>query len=353
MINLGEELVAAYLENIKGCEFIQQNLYTPDVQGEIDVVGIDLETKSIYVCEVAIHLTTGLRNNILGELRSRHQNVRLYIRFWSSNSQDDKSKAFPENIQKCIDDFKLIIEKNLYIFNEKQDLSKTVDSNHKPSALLNVSAEKYKGAEQLLSIAREFDKRPSRKLYKYNERLPLRSAGYIYLSASILFFVSLESFINTLYYLLLKDEFKDDLYKRFTKLDLDLRILSIHLFCKGFKKQPVIPGSDLWKKLITLRNFRNDVMHGNLTDDHHMYIIREQPYPFNFYYMPATDFCGFQKEKKHRTDFTRFQPDIDEEMLQSIQQTIDDVILAIISSMDASTKNWVRSWLREPFILQQ
>ncbi|MBN2210600.1 MAG: hypothetical protein JW709_04315 [Sedimentisphaerales bacterium] len=60
MINLGEELVAAYLEHIKGCEFIQQNLYTPDVQGEIDVVGINLKTKSIYVCEVAIHLVTGL-----------------------------------------------------------------------------------------------------------------------------------------------------------------------------------------------------------------------------------------------------------------------------------------------------
>jgi hypothetical protein len=58
--NLGEEIVAAYLEYIKGCEFIQQNLYTPDVQGEIDVVGIDLETKTIYVCEVAIHLATGL-----------------------------------------------------------------------------------------------------------------------------------------------------------------------------------------------------------------------------------------------------------------------------------------------------
>ncbi|KAF0106717.1 MAG: hypothetical protein FD146_2309 [Anaerolineaceae bacterium] len=58
--NLGEEIVAAYLQYIKGCEFIQQNLYTPDVQGEIDVVGIDLETKTIYVCEVAIHLATGL-----------------------------------------------------------------------------------------------------------------------------------------------------------------------------------------------------------------------------------------------------------------------------------------------------
>jgi len=60
-INLGEEIVAAYLQYIKGCEFIQQNLYTPDVQGEIDVVGIDLETKTIYVCEVAVHLITGLQ----------------------------------------------------------------------------------------------------------------------------------------------------------------------------------------------------------------------------------------------------------------------------------------------------
>ncbi|WIM06888.1 MAG: hypothetical protein OHM77_06390 [Candidatus Nitricoxidivorans perseverans] len=60
-MNIGEELVAAYLQHIKGCEFTQQNLYTPDVQGEIDVVGIDLSNHSLYVCEVAIHLVTGLK----------------------------------------------------------------------------------------------------------------------------------------------------------------------------------------------------------------------------------------------------------------------------------------------------
>lgn len=60
-MNIGEEIVAAYLQYIKNCEFIQQNLYTPDVQGEIDVVGINLKEKELYVCEVAIHLTTGLR----------------------------------------------------------------------------------------------------------------------------------------------------------------------------------------------------------------------------------------------------------------------------------------------------
>lgn len=59
-MNIGEELVAAYLQHIRGCEFTQQNLYTPDVQGEIDVVGIDLAQRALYVCEVAIHLVTGL-----------------------------------------------------------------------------------------------------------------------------------------------------------------------------------------------------------------------------------------------------------------------------------------------------
>lgn len=59
-MNIGEELVAAYLQHIKGCEFTQQNLYT-DVQGEIDVVGINLAEQTVYVCEVAIHLSTGLQ----------------------------------------------------------------------------------------------------------------------------------------------------------------------------------------------------------------------------------------------------------------------------------------------------
>lgn len=37
--------MACYLEHLKGCDFIQKNLYTPDAQGEIDVVGINLKKK--------------------------------------------------------------------------------------------------------------------------------------------------------------------------------------------------------------------------------------------------------------------------------------------------------------------
>ncbi len=59
--NIGEEIVSAYLHYVKGCEFIQQNVYTRDVQGEIDVVGIHLQQRAIYICEVAVHLTAGLQ----------------------------------------------------------------------------------------------------------------------------------------------------------------------------------------------------------------------------------------------------------------------------------------------------
>jgi hypothetical protein len=60
-MNIGEQLVSSYLQCIRGCEFIQTNLQTVDSQGEMDVVGINLKEKSVYICEVAIHLSTGLQ----------------------------------------------------------------------------------------------------------------------------------------------------------------------------------------------------------------------------------------------------------------------------------------------------
>ncbi|MDM0119013.1 hypothetical protein [Variovorax arabinosiphilus] len=60
-MNVGEQLVSSYLRYIRKCDFIQTNLYTVGVQGEIDVVAINLKERKVYVCEVAVHLTTGLQ----------------------------------------------------------------------------------------------------------------------------------------------------------------------------------------------------------------------------------------------------------------------------------------------------
>ena len=59
--NVGEEIAGLYLQIERGCDFIQYNLYTPDVQGEIDVVAVNFADRIVYICEVAVHLVTGLQ----------------------------------------------------------------------------------------------------------------------------------------------------------------------------------------------------------------------------------------------------------------------------------------------------
>jgi len=62
-MNIGEDICGEWLRHIKGCEFIQYNLKTPDVQGKIDVIGLNMKSRTVYACEVAIHLVTGLQYN--------------------------------------------------------------------------------------------------------------------------------------------------------------------------------------------------------------------------------------------------------------------------------------------------
>ena len=61
MENPGEHLVGQYLRIVEKCDFVEYNLQTKFVQGEIDVVGINSAKKQIYICEVATHLETGLQ----------------------------------------------------------------------------------------------------------------------------------------------------------------------------------------------------------------------------------------------------------------------------------------------------
>jgi len=61
MENVGERIVGDYLRIKENCDFIDFNIYTRDSQGEIDVVGVNNKIKKVFICEVAIHLKTGLQ----------------------------------------------------------------------------------------------------------------------------------------------------------------------------------------------------------------------------------------------------------------------------------------------------
>lgn len=60
-MNIGEEICGEWLRHVRGCGFVDYNVKLPTGGGEIDVVGIDLSSRTVYACEVAVHLVTGLQ----------------------------------------------------------------------------------------------------------------------------------------------------------------------------------------------------------------------------------------------------------------------------------------------------
>jgi|SRR5579863_3544317 len=54
-MNVGEEICGEWLRHKKNCAFVQYGVKTQD-QGEIDVLGLDVDRRHVYACEVATHL---------------------------------------------------------------------------------------------------------------------------------------------------------------------------------------------------------------------------------------------------------------------------------------------------------
>ncbi len=133
-------MVSSYLQYIRKCDFIQTNLYTVESQGEIDVVGINLKNKQVYICEVAVHLTTGLqyvkdkRPNNIQKLTDKFSKDIEYARkylseyhqhfmLWSPIVKDSKGDATYNQIGH-LEEIKTNIKKKYgieleYITNEK------------------------------------------------------------------------------------------------------------------------------------------------------------------------------------------------------------------------------------------
>ena len=90
-MNIGEEICGEWLRHVRGCEFIQYNLKTTDLQGEIDVIGLNMKTRTVYACEVAIHLITGLqcnKNNQPDNIRRLTTKFKKDIAYVRSNFKD-------------------------------------------------------------------------------------------------------------------------------------------------------------------------------------------------------------------------------------------------------------------------
>jgi hypothetical protein len=169
-------------------------------------------------------------------------------------------------------------------------------------------------------------------------------------SAATLFLVSFEAFVNLLYALLLRPEFSDRHYERLlTRLDLSLRVSSLQVFCRGFSRQPIVPESDLWDEITELREFRNDLVHGNVTDEHQIHLLREGDH--FFYFAPFRDYRGPAREKQVSGRIRRYTLNIDDSFVRRVRDVVDRAQKAVVDALNPDLVAWARDLFDEDTVL--
>jgi proline racemase len=83
VIDIGEDLVGAYLREVVGCPLVHFNVRTGAGQGEIDVVGLQLhgvQISEVWLCEVSTHTggLGGYRGDAPGKIRTKIASVKAY-----------------------------------------------------------------------------------------------------------------------------------------------------------------------------------------------------------------------------------------------------------------------------------
>jgi len=264
----------------------------------------------------------------------------VWIKSEHNLSENEKRKVadFSLKFAKDLDEH---LSKNKFLFNEKR-----CKEESQFSSIINIFAEKYEAGNILLNHAKKYDNTRDYKKLKIGEELGIHETGTFYLGAITYYLMALEGFSNLLLELLLKPEFRDRDYQRITfKADLDLKLLSIPLFCSGFDKQGLTNKSIAYKKLLTIREFRNQTFHNRFTDrdSHKIYVFEEDYYPF--YYDPMTDRPLSSKEKlPPRREFVR------KEQAEFIKTAVDEIVHAVIEGMTEDYKDWALKWLHNPAI---
>jgi len=298
-----------------------------------------------------------VEETLIAELRSFLGNTATNVRFWlrESSKNNGKTDIISDSVGNFIAELRDSVDKNVGLFEDDSDTS--ANTLEKRVATSNIFWENYKRAKKLLDTAKIFASKsemkelllsPASLEVSKEQESALDLFVSFYQRAGFLFIASLESFVDTIYGALLKEEFRHNLFQSMVgRADLQRKILTIHLYCRGFDKAALEICSNLWNEIDELRKYRNDKFHGNVLDEHDSHILLEDG--IFFVYHPSLEFRGRKAEKKGGKRFRISKP-MGSETVSEIQEVVDALVDVTLSAMNEETRGWVQSWLHESMI---
>jgi hypothetical protein len=97
LTDIGEFIVGAHLQLIEECDFIDYNVRPPGggLKGlaELDVVGLNFNSNTAYLCEVTTHIRGVLYKNnqeTISRIKKKHERQKEYARKYLTNFKNHK-----------------------------------------------------------------------------------------------------------------------------------------------------------------------------------------------------------------------------------------------------------------------
>ncbi len=192
--------------------------------------------------------------------------------------------------------------------------------------LLNPFAAYFSGAEALMDA---LDNAVENRILGIREHLIP--------SAFFLLVASFEGFLNLLYELYLKPSLRDErVYQRLGREQVDLKLRLSPIYCVCFKYELIGYASDEFQRLQYIVGLRNEFIHANLTGPMKVPVALEDGYNFLL-----------QSESVGKYSLPRDIGLFDVQHLKFVRQTVEDVVAAILDSMEPRYKRELLSVLRE------
>lgn len=188
-------------------------------------------------------------------LRGDYQDKGLTKEMFVSQIKSDMG-----NHGKAISEFRKNIETWTQFVNPYHRIKKAVDQNFSQLDALDIDPQRDRIHHPKSSLdAAEFESTWRATSARYSA-----AVGLVFGLRAMLP-VMAESFVNLLFYLCARPEIKSNsaLFKRMNRLNIDIRIQTLHLNCVGFKK-PIDYSSKECKAFNSIINERNDLLHGNV-----------------------------------------------------------------------------------------
>ena len=94
-------------------------------------------------------------------------------------------------------DLNKVISNNLHLFNEKEELRKTIGKI--PPVFENSFAINYKSAEHFFNLAESIDKKPKKRRLQWGENPEVKTVGSMYMASILFYIIAVETLLNIFY----------------------------------------------------------------------------------------------------------------------------------------------------------